>query len=500
MDPREAAHDVSSDGRLRIMSTRRRGRRTLALLATGAVLLVPALAGCGGESQSLTQAEREQSKRDNVPFNGCDEVKCSGELDGAAYEIKMPDRWNGTLLIYSHGYRQAEPAPPDFAPVDTSAVPAPGTDVADQLLSEGFALAGSAFKTNGWDVLDGVAADEDLHRFFVTKIGQPDRTLVWGDSLGGLITQTLAEKHPEWIAGVAPLCGVLGGTNLNLDLALDVAYAVKTLIYPDLELTGFASHDEAVQNWEGAYKAITDAGKDVKNGVPKILMVAALVDAPTKTKTYDGATVESQVRARAESILTALGYGTFDRYELEQRVGGNPSGNDGTDYSARVSEAERSLIETVSPGATDKLLGQLADGARVTADPAARAKADRLGNPTGRIEDPTITMHTAADPLVLAQNETVFRDRVVNAKKRSGDLVQLYTVPPATYSEQTGAPYGAGHCNFTTTQRVAVVHLLENWVRDGVMPAGAAISTAFASDPSVTQAFDPGPWPAATGG
>ena len=114
-----------------------------------------------------------------------------------------------------------------------------------KLLDEGYALAASAFKTNGWDVLDAVAADEALHTFFVDKVGKPDRVYVWGDSLGGLITETLAEKHPEWVSGAAPLCGVLGGTNLNLDIALDVAYAVKTLIDPELKLTGFASNDEA---------------------------------------------------------------------------------------------------------------------------------------------------------------------------------------------------------------------------------------------------------------
>ena len=61
-----------------------------------------------------------------------------------------------------------------------------------------------------------------------------------------------------------------------------------------------------------------------RTACPTILLTAALVDAPTKTQTYDGSTVESQVRARAESILTALGYGTYGRYEIEQRVGGNP--------------------------------------------------------------------------------------------------------------------------------------------------------------------------------
>ena len=316
-------------------------RRPAALAGLAALVLVPLLAACGGESEALSALRREQSTREDVPFTGCDEVACEGDLGGAAYEILLPDSWNGTLMIYSHGYRQAEPAPPDFDPVDTTPAPAPGEEVAEALLADGYALAGSAFATNGWDVADGVAANEALHEFFVDEVGEPDRVYVWGDSLGGLITQTLAEKNADWVSGVAPFCGVLGGGNLNLDLALDVAYAVKTLIYPDLKLTGYTSHDEAVANWEGAAQAITEAGGDVENGVPAILMAAAMVDAPAQTRTYDGSDIESQVRARAESILTALGYGTFGRYEIEQRVGGNASGNDAADYVSRLSETER---------------------------------------------------------------------------------------------------------------------------------------------------------------
>jgi alpha-beta hydrolase superfamily lysophospholipase len=474
----------------------RRAATSAALLT---LTLVPALAGCSSEPEAVTVAKKQQSTSDNVPLKSCDQVQCTGDLDGAAYEIQLPDKWNGTLLIYSHGYRQAEPSPPDFEPVNNDPAPAATEEVASALLAKGYALAGSAFKTNGWDVLDGVAADEALHTFFVDKIGTPDRVYVWGDSLGGLITETLAEKHPEWVSGAAPLCGVLGGSNLNLDLALDVAYAVKTLIYPDLKLTGFASHDEAVANWQGAYDAITKAGADVPNGVPAILLTAALVDAPGQTKTYDGATIESQVRAKAESILTALGYGTYGRYEIEQRVGGNASGNDGTDYSARVSDAERSLIETVSSGATDKLLAKLDAGQRVTADPAARSAFGAMGNPDGDLQDPTITLHTTADPLVLVQNEAVFKARVYAAKGRTGDMLQLYTTPPATYPEDTGAPYGAGHCNFTTSQRVGVIDLLDGWVRDGRVPGAAAATEAFPGDDSVTTAYIPTPWPATTG-
>jgi hypothetical protein len=466
------------------------------LAGVGAVALV--LAACGSKS---TPIPPERSTDDDVTFASCDHVKCTGTISGAKYEIVMPQRWNGTLLIYSHGYRQAQPAPPDFAPVETEPEPAPGwaedqQDVGQALLDQGYALAGSAYASNGWAVADGVKADEDLHQYFVDHVGKPNRVIVWGDSLGGLVTEVLSEKHPDWVDGAIPLCGVLAGPNKNLDLALDVAYAVKTLIYPQLKLTGYSSYDEAVKNWEGAEKAIVAAGSDTANGVPKILLVAALVDAPNQTQTYDGSTIVSQVKAYAESVLTALGYGTFGRYDIEQRVGGNPSQNVGVDYGARISAAERTLIDTVSPGATDRLLAELAAGPRVTADQAARTKLAATGTPTGLVLHPTLTMHTKSDPLVLVQNETVFADEVQSNTKATGDLVQVYTVPPSTYPEDVGAPYGAGHCNFTDVSRIAVVDLMQSWVRDGVYPGQQAIAAAMGSASGYDAVYRPGPWPA----
>ena len=153
-----------------------------------------------------------------------------------------------------------------------------------------------------------------------------------------------------------------------------------------------------------------------------------------------------------------------------------------------------SLIETVSPGSTDKLLAELAAGERLTADPAAQKKFADSGTPTGAVQDPTITLHTKSDPLVLVQNETLFKQRYA-ASKSNGDLIQLYTVPPATYPTSTGAPYGAGHCNFTPESRVALIGLLDNWVKNGVYPGAAAIAAAMGTDSGYSDMYQPGPWP-----
>lgn len=475
-----------------------RSRRTAPTLAVAA--LVAALAACSGggasddDSPGADAAGAVDTSTASLAFAGCDAVECEGTLDGARYRILTPTTWNGTLLLYSHGYRFAEPVPPTFDPPATDAVPAPGEDVAQALLAKGYALAGSSYSSNGWAVQEGVRADERLYQFFAEKVGKPRRVYLWGDSLGGLVTQTLAEKDLPWVSGAAPLCGVLGGTNANLDVALDVAYGVKRLVLPSLVLTGYTSHRQAVQQFDAAQKAIVAQASASGDGPAKVALLSAIVDAPDQTSRFDGSTPVSRISAAVEAAVTGLGYGTYGRYEIEQRVGGNPSGNAEADYAARVSDSERQLVDLVGgPGATDRLLARLSAG-RVEADPAARKKADALGRPTGDLTVPTLTVHTTDDPLVLVQNERLFGDRV-RAAGQVQSLRQLYVAPPATFTAP--APYGAGHCNFTVDQRLTTIDLLDQWVRSGEPLTGSVVHRATSAVEGFSAGFTPTAWPAA---
>jgi pimeloyl-ACP methyl ester carboxylesterase len=481
-----------------------RTRRTGLPALCAATLVAVALSACSDSTTSSSSREQAvQSTDNNVKFNNCGQ-DCQGTLNGAKYSIKLPQKWNGALLLYSHGYRFAAPGPPDFSPVDTNAqVTSTDTDgtgqdpLSQKLLAEGYALAGSSYKSNGWAVADGVAADEALHNKFVQLVAKPKRTYVWGDSLGGLITEIVAEKNPGWVDGAAPMCGAVAGPNYNLDVALDVAFAIKTLIDPSLQLDNYTSADEANAQWKQAADAVIKAASDTAHGgTGKVLFIAALVDAASKTKTYDGADVTSQVKGTVESLLTALAYGTAGRYEIEQRVGGNASDNSKTNYTARISDAEATLVSTVG-GDPSAYESQLQSAPRISADPKARQAFEDLGDTTGAINAPTLTMHTEQDPLVLVQNETVLTQRALS-KNKAGDLVQLYVAPPATYAESTGAPYGAGHCNFSDEQRNALVATLDKWVRTSVYPVPSGVAPAFG--PGLDPTFTAGPWPATPSG
>jgi len=375
--------------------------------------------------------------------------------------------------------------------------------VRDVLLDDGYALIGSSYAGGGtgWSVRDGVRAGVEAVAIAGRRIGadKVERVFVWGNSLGGLITQTLAEEHPDLVDGVAPLCGVLGGTNRNLDLALDVAVGVKRFFYPALRLRGFASREGAQANFAAASAAVTaklanPATQTSATG--RVLGLAALMGSAAKTRTYNGVGTASSVGAAAESLLTALNYATVGRYDIEQRVGGNPSTNVGTDYVSRVTPESTARFTAFGFGAG--LLRSYATaldtyGKRVAADPKARRAAARLGNPTGALADKTVAMHTVHDPLVIVQNERVFLRRV-SARGATDRLLQLYVQPPAYV---TAAPYGAGHCNFATDQYVAVIRALDGWVDSGTRPDAATLTTLFAAHPGALNLdYKPALWPA----
>jgi hypothetical protein len=63
----------------------------------------------------------------------------------------VPDCWNGTLVLFSHGYAPGPATPPRDAPTPAAAA---------ALLAEGYALAGSSYVQPGWAL--GTAADDQL--------------------------------------------------------------------------------------------------------------------------------------------------------------------------------------------------------------------------------------------------------------------------------------------------------------------------------------------------
>lgn len=409
--------------------------------------------------------------------------------DGSNWKIEVPANWNGTLLLYSHGYVAPGPNPP--------ADDAGSRSVADYLLARGFALAGSSYASSGWAVADAFRDQEALLDEFRADFRKPERTIAWGHSMGGMITAGLIQLHPKQFAGALAMCGILGGGvglwNTNLDLEL----AFKTLMMrdPNPAVSGPASTLELthVQNAQaniGAAEAALGAAQQSPEGRARIALAAAMIDLPdwfsiasAEPGPTDYASWE-QNQFQAMQVQMAFVFGF--RQELETRAGGNPTWNTGIDYAAQLQRsADRAEVEALYQAAGLDLgtdVAAINAAPRISPDPAAARYMERNIVYTGNLHVPLLTMHTTSDFLVPYQHEQAFEAAAAGAK-RTALLRQLFVHRP-------------GHCAFTGAETVTALDVLldrlDSGEWHGTGNAAALNAQATALGPSLNT-FSPAP-------
>ncbi len=411
-------------------------------------MAVTVLGSCTGSSQ--------HDNKHSACRNGC-----RGVLDKAAYDIRVPANWNGTLLLYSHGYRADQGNGPGTAPL-TAGDPGTGTGgPTAALLAEGYALAGSAYATAGWAVSGAVRDADRLYHRFVQQVGKPKRVYAWGTSMGGLVTELVAERY-GWVTGAAPTCGVVAGPTANADNMLEAVVATQALF--GVRLTG-ATAVATVQ------RTVVQAAQDTQgDGPAKLLYLSALLGLADQARGSTGNLATDPVQVAALNLAAYVDFALGLLPELTRRFGGSPAEAVGPDARSALSAAQRAAVldRHGNPDAYAATVRQAPTG---PVDARARRAFIASGNPTGRLRVPTITLHTVADPYALASNETVLRARVA-AAGRLDRLAQFYVAPPASSGP---APYGVGHCAFSVGQTVALLDTLDRWVRSGHRPSAASV-------------------------
>ena len=359
------------------------------------------------------------------------------------------ETWNGTLLLLLPRLPAGRAGAAGLRPgADRRAGRAGRRRWRRALLAQGYALAGSAYATNGWAVADGVTADEELYDFFAQEVGTAQPHLRVG---------RLARRpdHPD--AGrEAPGLGlrrgaaVRGARRHQRQPRPGPRRGVRRedAAQPGPEADGFASLRRRGAELRAAPSKACSRPPAARAGVRKILLTAALVDAPSQTETYDGSTIESRGGALVEAILTALGYGTTVRHDIEQRVGGNPSGNRTRTTrpgSRRRAVADRDASRPARPRQPAPCW-PTASGSRRT--PPARAKFAAPGHADRRHQGPDDhPAHRGRPAGAGAERDAVRRHgRGVDGEDR-GPGAALHDGAGAL--RRSRAPYGAGHCNFT---------------------------------------------------
>ena len=144
-----------------------------------------------------------------------------GEINGAPFRIDVPANWNGSLVLYCHGY--GGPNNYDQNPLN------PRIKVFTDM---GYALAQSAYSAKGWAVKEAMQDTEVLRQYFVRKYGKAKRTFVTGHSMGGITTLGIIETFPAQYDAAMPICGPLEPSLIGLKKRVFDTLVVFDYFYP----------------------------------------------------------------------------------------------------------------------------------------------------------------------------------------------------------------------------------------------------------------------------
>ncbi len=432
--------------------------------------------------------------------------------DGAPYSMMVPANFNGTVALYSHGYRYNVDLPAGIPLVGgytvtntPEPVPYGNMEVAGYLFSQGVAIMGSGFARQGWNPDSAIATNVELISTFKTAFPTTEKVIAWGSSLGGFITQALAEKYPELISAAAPMC-MADNIEPQLTMAGDFLWGLKVLFDPSIKAGNYSAGAAGIaESYSDLVKVFTVMGKvqagistgawpDTSSatgkalaaaGIPvrsALLLLGLMSGVPTQSAHFDSisgpdtpslklafplavspalAILENGTRAAALAVLATQ--------DVENQAGGAIFDNTATDYAARIVN-ERVIFNAALSGnnAINGMLGALSPlnpGApRAKADPAAVAKMRALRANTGKINVPTVLMVGVADPItpagatqrivdVYALQAAAEKAAALKAAKRTGGytkpankLLTLWNPTPASYTTFT-----AGFAPITST-------------------------------------------------
>lgn len=372
------------------------------LLCAG--LLIGTSAGAGAAPTSPTPTGR---------------LSHAGEIDGTAFRVEVPEEWNGTLLLYSHGY-----IPPtfDFGGIPLSHRP----DSERWLLDHGYALAGSEFEGRVGFVLKEAIGDQiAVLDWFRENVGRPERTYANGFSMGGGISVRLAERYPHRFDGVLATGASLDEQHA-LNRQLDVAFAVEQLLLTPQERAEaqLVEQDDPDRSVELLQRGVQRA-LNSEQGRAKLALAGVLGNIPPWYSAHNPrpATLEAKIRAQASWTEWAyiVGLGGDGRADIERRAGGNPSFNFGVDYARQLARsAERELAVRAYRDAGLDLrddLGTLARAPRIAPDPKAVAYLYRWGVSPGTLRDPLVALHNTGDGGAPPDEVRWYTDRLKRAGK-----------------------------------------------------------------------------------
>ncbi len=375
--------------------------------------------------------------------------------DRGGWIADVPSNWNGTLLLYSHGYGTLSPQD------------APDPDTQAALLNAGYALAGSGYDPNGslWALGSAVRDQFQTLRTVEKTVlpSRPSQVLAFGTSMGGLISALEDQRSYGRLDGALTTCGlVAGGIQLN-NYQLDGEYAINKLLAADAaKLVNYTSQTDAINAAVTLNGAAADA-QTTPVGQARLALAMAFMNVTTWAPgesmpgVYDYAAQEQQQYNEEFIANPVMIFVETGRQQIELAAGGNGGWDAGVNFAKLLSHssyyAEVHALYRAAGLSLHDDLRTLTQGANIRASNRAIRWLEQTSVPTGHLQVPELDLHTISDQLVPVQQENYYH-RLVRRARDTSLLRQDFVMRQE-------------HCNFTPAELMAGVQAVQHRVQTG---------------------------------
>jgi pimeloyl-ACP methyl ester carboxylesterase len=394
-----------------------------------AVAVTAALAGCASTPKEAAPAAAA------CPSGLPDGARCLRGQDsaGSHYLIAMPAKWSGVLVVHAHG---------------GPALGEPKASRAEEdikrwaiTVAQGHAWAGSVFRQGGFAVTTAAEDTERVRRIFVDHVAQPKRTLLHGQSWGGMVATRAAEMFPKSWEGILLTSAVVAGPT-TYDFRLDLR-----AIYQHLCNNHPRPNEPQYSLAIGLPVGSTFSNADLSARADECLGIRKPAAQRTPEQAQKLKMIVDVLKIPENSVLGHLNWGTFTLQDVVVKNGGvSPFGNDGVRY---VGSSNDAALNAAVP--------------RFKADPQAAARFAADVDHRGRFAVPVVSAHGIGDSTVFVEGQDTLRQRMQAAG--NGALLMQSFVDSSEHSYWGDAMY--------PPLFEAVLH----WVEAGEKPTAASIAS-----------------------
>jgi hypothetical protein len=459
---------------------------------------------------------------------------CVGKLaNDAAYVVKVPANFGGTMYYWNHGFRPSYPYPTYTPPKGVEEL-TPGnsvtkTDVTAQMLAAGYGVAAYDRVTtglHGWNTAESVEMLKELMDTIKAKFTTIKKSVVYGSSGAAPVIDMFVEKYPAYADSVGIMAGLTPPAGNEVKSLCDAFYILSVFADPTIKgcaamgvkgpnghllaLQEFGKVVTLLKGWSADYGAqpLAYPAAITPYGIPQrsaLLLTGLLIGLPAKSAHMDGISTSALVPEQSinatvailENLGDAIGTGTFAGQAISEITGPGFYDNTKTDWASLLSDEDSARYNLGLSGddGIAAMIGTLQAAPRVKGDPAAIAKLNALDAVKFTSTKPTVLLSNEADRLVFPGNTALYVDKAKAAYdarladyqagktkvKPVWNTLAMYAMTPETYTtfDASGAPVltakatspsGTGHQTFSATQTMAWVKMLAQSAKYGKIP------------------------------